>query len=390
MKLDALEAPLLAQGFDGDDLADESIFSAAQLDIIIPQLAGEEKEATNVQKRRFLRKIVKLRVSGVPAQLCAPPPLAPLPGEIDTTRLAIDRADLIGSGGFGTVYGAVLDGAPVAVKLVKPEQSPYGPLAMRKMLVEEVEIMKKACDSTSSGVCELFGTVALRTGELGLVMKRYTRSLQDEIDRCASTGGMRMKRVLYIATHVARAAAELHAVNPPILLRDLKPDNILIDHHAHPVIADFGCAGQAGMSSMVEQTRGGTGFSFTGRVVGTTRYMAPEQIGWKYPKEWKYSGFARVSSHADVWAFACTVGAMLIRGPLWGEADERMIGGSLKTWKVDFDAEEFKAAIDLPLTCPLPLKGIVEQCLVVPPYDRPSFTELATQLGRIVLPVERG
>ena len=200
---------------------------------------------------------------------------------------------------------------------------------------------------------------------------------------------MRLKRVLYIATHVARAAAELHAVNPPILLRDLKPDNILIDLHAHPVIADFGCAGQAGMSSMVEQTRGGTGFSFTGRVVGTTRYMAPEQIGWMYPRGWKYSGFARVSSHADVWAFACTVGAMLIRGPLWGEADERMIGGSLKTWKVDFDAEEFKAAIDLPVTCPLPLKGIVEQCLVVPPYDRPSFAELATQLGRIVLPVER-
>ena len=172
MKLEALEAPLLAQGFDGDDLADESIFSAAQLDIIIPQLAGEEKgSATNVQKRRFLKKIVKLRSGGVPPQLCAPPPLAPLPGEIDTTRLEIDRADLIGSGGFGTVYGAVLDGAPVAVKLVKPEQSPYGPLAMRKKLVEEVEIMKKACDSSSSGVCELFGTVALRTGELGLVMK---------------------------------------------------------------------------------------------------------------------------------------------------------------------------------------------------------------------------
>ena len=171
MKLEALEAPLLAQGFDGDDLADESLFDAAQLDIIIPPLAGEEEVYVSRQKHRFFKKIVKLRSGGVPPQLCAPPPLAPLPGEIDTTRLEIDRADLIGSGGFGTVYGAVLDGAPVAVKLVKPEQSPYGPLAMRKKLVEEVEIMKKACDSSSSGVCELFGTVALRTGELGLVMK---------------------------------------------------------------------------------------------------------------------------------------------------------------------------------------------------------------------------
>jgi serine/threonine-protein kinase len=73
---------------------------------------------------------------------------------------------------------------------------------------------------------------------------------------------------LAIAWLSAIASALDHAHTKGILHRDVKPGNVLMDSQGRPLLADFGLARSAEVSS---------GLTATGTVLGTPLYMAPEQ-----------------------------------------------------------------------------------------------------------------
>ena len=301
---------------------------------------------------------------------------------IDTTDLTIDRLDVIGEGAFGEVYGGTLRSEAgdliVAVKLVKPSLvAAHGIKKMYPAFIKEVTLMKKACDASQNGVCRLYGAVAV-DGTLGIVMKRYDHSLQDEINS-ELPGTIELDRTINIAWTIARAASFIHGLKPPMLLRDIKPDNILIDSDGEPVIADFGCAGQVGMGEM--QSSGQSGLSVvSSNLIGTTRFMAPEQVGWRYERGMKESGMAKVKRHADVWAFACTLSSMLSGKSPWGEFKDTQVQGTLRGWGAERDDVVFQELTSLPTDVPPRLVEILKKCLVVPPEARPTFAKLAQML----------
>jgi hypothetical protein len=77
----------------------------------------------------------------------------------------------------------------------------------------------------------------------------------------------RARRIAAMMAKVARAVAFAHEHG--VLHRDLKPSNILVDEKGEPQVVDFGIARPLGVDS---------DFTLTGQMVGTPRYMAPEQV----------------------------------------------------------------------------------------------------------------
>jgi len=49
-----------------------------------------------------------------------------------------------------------------------------------------------------------------------------------------------MNEVLRLAVGIARGMSWLHKSIPPIIHKDLKPKNIMLDSHGNPKIIDFG------------------------------------------------------------------------------------------------------------------------------------------------------
>jgi eukaryotic-like serine/threonine-protein kinase len=83
--------------------------------------------------------------------------------------------------------------------------------------------------------------------------------------RIGRVGALDTQEAVAYAIEVARGLGVAHARN--MVHRDIKPQNILIDEEGRAKLTDFG------ISRQLEQA----GVTATGRVLGTTDYVAPEQ-----------------------------------------------------------------------------------------------------------------
>jgi Protein kinase domain len=100
--------------------------------------------------------------------------------------------------------------------------------------------------------------------EVTLVMPYLTGGTLAE--RVSQHGPIPADEVESIATALGSALADAHRAG--IVHRDIKPGNVLFDHHGVPHLADFGVA------SSRDDT---AGLTVIGTVVGTPGFMAPEQ-----------------------------------------------------------------------------------------------------------------
>ncbi|MCC6492510.1 MAG: protein kinase [Pirellulales bacterium] len=106
------------------------------------------------------------------------------------------------------------------------------------------------------------------------------------------------------AARLALQAADAlqHAHEHGVLHRDVKPSNLLIDREGKLFVADFGLA-RMGASA---------GITLTGDIIGTLRYMPPEQtLGRR----------ADVDHRADVYSLGATLYELLALEPAYGDDD---------------------------------------------------------------------
>ena len=98
------------------------------------------------------------------------------------------------------------------------------------------------------------------------------------------TRGWPRERVLKVAREVAAGVAFLHSYSPPVVHRDLKPDNLLFDAALTCKICDLG------LSRIEDPARTMTDS------IGTPIFCAPEQLAHR-----------RYGASADVWAVGCVL-----------------------------------------------------------------------------------
>jgi serine/threonine protein kinase len=165
----------------------------------------------------------------------------------------------LGSGGMSTVYLAldeVLD-RPVAVKLLHREISDQADQLER--FRREARAAARLSHPNLVGVIDagedegrpyiVFEYIEGRT---------LKRRIQDE-------GGLPIDEAVAYAIEIGRGLTAAHARK--LVHRDVKPQNVLIDPDGRAKVTDFGIA------RSLEQE----GMTATGRVLGTTDYVSPEQ-----------------------------------------------------------------------------------------------------------------
>ena len=171
---------------------------------------------------------------------------------------------LLGQGGMGAVYQAYdLDlNRTVALKLVRPELMVH-PEAMQRFK-QELLLASKISHRN-----------ILRIHDLGDVAgtKFISMAFVDGSDLhhiLQSQGKLTIERTLNISKQLCAALDAAHSES--VVHRDMKPQNIMLDKDDHVFVSDFGLA---------KSIESEGGMTMTGELLGTPRYMAPEQIECK-------------------------------------------------------------------------------------------------------------
>ncbi len=174
----------------------------------------------------------------------------------------------IGRGGMGTVYRATHLGLerPVAVKIIKPEFATDQAVAERFM--REARTMAKLRHRYAAMI---FDAGNLPDGRHFIVMEFVEGETLSEC--LAREGRFSAERAVDIASDICDVLSEAHRLG--IVHRDLKPSNIMLNERGVCVL-DFGVAKVLATSAAAEAaaTHATTGSGF---IVGTPRYMSPEQ-----------------------------------------------------------------------------------------------------------------
>jgi hypothetical protein len=182
----------------------------------------------------------------------------------------------LGAGGMGQVYRArdTRLGRDVALKLMAEGAAQNGPDLTR--FEQEARL---AGSLNHPNVVVVFD-VGVHEGSPYLVTELlHGETLRHRLER----GRVPLETALDWAEQIARGLAAAHAQG--VVHRDVKPDNIFITRAGHVKLLDFGIAklAEGARSPSTHQLLASTvttsgGLTAEGQVVGTPRYMSPEQI----------------------------------------------------------------------------------------------------------------
>ena len=188
----------------------------------------------------------------------------------------------LGGGGMGVVYKAHdlrLDRA-VALKFLPPEMT-LDPQAKERFALEA----KAASSIDHPNICTVYDVEDASDGRMFIVMPYYEgETLKETIER----GPLPSAEAIDLATQISRGLSEAHRHG--IVHRDIKPANILITDSKVVKILDFGLAKLDGSLDITK----------SGSRLGTTAYMAPEQVRAE-----------QVDHRADVWSLGVVLYEML-------------------------------------------------------------------------------
>lgn len=187
----------------------------------------------------------------------------------------LEISQLVGHGGMGAVYKArqkKLD-RDVALKIIRPESASDQTFAER--FGREARALARLSHSNIVAIHD-FGevTIPVSDDESAAPCRLYY-FLMEYVDgtnlrQVIEGGELQPERALAVVPPICDALQYAH--DHGVVHRDIKPENILIDRHGQVKIADFGVA------KLASESDHDFTLTATHQVMGTPRYMAPEQL----------------------------------------------------------------------------------------------------------------
>ncbi|WOL00679.1 serine/threonine-protein kinase CDL1 isoform X1 [Canna indica] len=279
------------------------------------------------------------------------------------------RADcLLGEGGFGRVYKGKLEGSNQIVAIKQLDRN--GLQGNREFLVEVLMLSLLH----HPNLVNLIGYCA--DGDQRLLVYEYMPlgSLEDHLhdlslDKKRLDWNTRMK----IAAGAAKGLEYLHdQASPPVIYRDLKCSNILLDEDYHPKLSDFGLAklGPVGDNTHVST-----------RVMGTYGYCAPE-----------YAMTGQLTLKSDIYSFGVVL-LELITGRRAIDKSRAAGEHNLVAWARPLfkDRRKFSQMADPVLQGQYPARGLYQalavaaMCVQEQPTMRPLIADVVTALTYLAL-----
>ena len=189
-----------------------------------------------------------------------PPPRQGDAGWVDFgPRYRVER--LLGQGGMGAVYLAYDQdlGRRVALKLVRPEFTINTETMAR--FRQELLLASKISHRNILRIHDLGDA-----GGMKFISMAYVDG-EDLHQLLSREGKLPLDRMLHIARQLCAALDAAHSEG--VAHRDLKPQNIMLGKDDHVFVTDFGLA---------KSLDAVDGMTQSGAMMGTPRYMAPEQV----------------------------------------------------------------------------------------------------------------
>ncbi|BBM87033.1 WD40 repeat domain-containing serine/threonine protein kinase [Candidatus Uabimicrobium amorphum] len=283
-----------------EKLLEQKILNTQELDILKKiykdlNLSDISSKVDETTQGRHTRKIVKsssIQETATEQEIIAPPKQFKLntTGKIPTRQIGPYRVlEEIGTGGMGKVYKAYhpQEDKTVAIKVML-RNSEISPQERNRFYAEAQLTAKLQHDN---------------------IVKVYDVKMEDDMDYIVmdfvdgvplslilKNTKLSLRRSLEIIKEVALAMDYAH--NKGVIHRDLKPSNLMVNNRTgRPIIMDFGLAKNTELSTEVTKS---------GAILGTPRYMAPEQASGKNKK---------VGPSTDVYALGAILYLMIAGVP---------------------------------------------------------------------------
>jgi serine/threonine-protein kinase len=257
----------------------------------------------------------------------------------------------IGKGAFGTVL--LMEDTVVEERLILKFLNPNvsADEEMMKRFVHELRYSRKI---THKNVIRIYDFLYIR-GNYAISMEYFpSHTLGGEI---VNEKPVQLKRAIKFGIDIATGMAVAHQAG--IVHRDLKPANILIDNEGLLKIVDFGVA--------AAQTQGDTQLTKTGYVIGSPKYMAPEQILGK-----------KVDERADIYSLGVILYEMFSGVPPYSRGDHMSVMYQHVQGKA-------RPPIDVNKELPMELNNLVMKCMALDKAKRAqTMDELRESLEKFL------
>jgi len=277
------------------------------------------------------------------------------PGEVIEGRYKY--IEKIGKGAFGTVLlveDTVVD-ERLILKFLNPNVSQDE--EMMKRFVHELRYSRKI---THKNVIRIYDFLFMR-GNYAISMEYFpSHTLGSEI---INEKPLALSRAIQYATDIANGMLVAHQAG--IVHRDLKPANVLINNEGLLKIVDFGVA--------AAHKEGDTQLTKTGYVIGSPKYMAPEQILGK-----------KVDERADVYSLGVIMYEMVTGQPPYSRGDHMSVMYQHVQGKA-------KSPIEVNPHLPKPISDLVVKAMSVDKMKRfQNMEEMRIALEKVSEPAQAG